>query len=185
MRYASYRRSGSHYFGLLLKSAFYGSQQIGGIMGDALGHPFHGVHDEMCDWAGLFAGHIEHPVPSVDIYLVRDGRDALSSLYRLKGESVSFSEFLRQYAQQWYAQTQAWKEKAYIVRYESLVRAPDAEMALIGAKFGLEPDAWRHATRRLVGYSPSRRGIGQWREMFTRKDEAFFDSVVEDRWALM
>lgn len=144
------------------------------------------------------------------VYVYRDGRDVMASLWRTKAfmhpkaRKLSFSEWLRRpldwlespahraiptlYAPaHWRIHVDGWAETAgaFRVRYEDMVRCPEFPIRAIWA--------WADSlilhdfepVEGLVGTFPNEGRIGAWRDVFSDDDLAFFGRFVPtDHWAL-
>lgn len=197
----TFPRSGTHWFCSLVQRRFYVRQSWDHAMQPSDGVPFLGLAgDDRCQWDPLFGGHWYDPGTASNlrraVYLVRDGRDALVSLWELarrQGQDISLSDFIRapvaineingsppslSRAELWHWSTARWMAAGVpVVRYEDLIENPTKELDRIAAEFGLLDDADPQDIdpQRPVGYNPGPARPGRWRELWGADDLEYFE----------
>lgn len=206
----SHIRSGTHLLAHLLAKNFYEGEDLSTGPG-VWGH-WQDRQDSRASPVGrLFGHHLDPPADHLPaIYLVRDGRDVLVSLWRTKHflapalADATFSEFLRTRmnwiwspsvpskprwtaAKNWYEHVRRWlavveaHPEIILLTYEGLVHNSDASMALVQAKLGLEPtNDHFQPVGGLVGIAPNAGRVGAWREHFDGLDREFFYETVPE-----
>lgn len=111
----SYPRSGTHWFCSLLKGWFYPDVDLGGDLDVSEHLPWTGWEgtEQQIPWAGLLGGHyydprlrttVERLGQCRPIYLIRDGRDVMISIWRMDqyiarqqgNPTIDFSIYMRQ-----------------------------------------------------------------------------------------
>ena len=111
----SYPRSGTHFLLRLMKDWFYPHAELSGTLDshEAIPYEIDGEEHALCPWIGLFGGHYYSPISDGakeamegkhPIYLVRDGRDVMVSIWKMDmrvsrylGEKeISFSRYIRE-----------------------------------------------------------------------------------------
>ena len=144
------------------------------------------------------------------VFLVRDGRDVLTSCYywwkecrgsRTNFKSKTFSQYIRGEntvtAKQmelsnefekmftdpvgfWIEYNELWLEKKPVVRFEDLKNNQVDVLDLIGKNFNLKMKTDSlESVNKLVGYSPRKGIVGDWRKHFNKEDNEFFWSKAE------
>jgi len=153
-------------------------------MGPARGKPFRGISAlGYCEWAELFAGHLPFPDAKIDLYITRDGKSVLESVYRATTYGkISFSEFLTRKSmdltqpQRWWSSVRAWKSwDGCKVRYEDLANPDTREDALgaVAERLKLDPDPMPAFNPDvLYGYPGHARVPIEWSEEDLRAYEA-------------
>lgn len=212
IRVYSHPRSGT---GLLMEyvaRCFYAGVPLE-ISGGQAGHWADRRPAQMQHIARLFGSHLfpgkQTPVGPA-VYIARDGRDVMASLWNAKmmlspaDRGLPFSDWLARPldwigspghraglvklspAEHWAQHVDAWIKVpgVHVVRYEDLVQRPGGVMLGIAARFGIT--SWEfERIGQLVGTAPNRGIIGGWRSVFSSKDELLFHRYVDrDHWAL-
>ena len=209
MKLYSHPRSGTNWALALIGQAFYG---IATVQPAQSGH-----------WAQrvtvnaraleLHGGHIFYrkPFPKGSlVYLYRDGRDVLASLWRTKAfqhpsrRNQTFAQFLRTKLD-WYAtpgrksrkrllpavhwrrhlDTWATAPGVYMLRYEELLLDTPGELERLGAFLGLTPNLSALDVGDVGPFPSSDHRIAKWRDVFTDADLEFFTrNVSAEHWGL-
>lgn len=144
------------------------------------------------------------------VYVYRDGRDVLASLYRTKGflhptwVDLSFSEFLRRPldwhgtpgkraavkltpGQHWKKHLDSWENRSgtFYVRYEDLLIDAQAQIERIAARFNLNIVAEVGDIAPVGPFPSGDHRLEKWREVFSEDDlTLFFEIVPSDYWGL-
>lgn len=144
--------------------------------------------ENVVPWSGNFVGHLHWPIPGVEMYLVRDPRDALCSLMRLEaakqGGHFNGSEWLEvarwfdiELPALWIEAFDAWRgEGVEIVQYEQVLESPMRFLRWMEEQFDLEVrEGHARMLSRLgepVGFHAKAAGggVGQWREGLKERD---------------
>ena len=189
----SHRRSGTHFLWETLKSNFdlKKAKSPEGSMGGFKWHrlykntPKEFIHNNMC------------------VYLVRDPRDTLTSLwyYWLKGaeasigmekflKNKSFSKYIRcsyeneainfgipitfvNPIEHWVDYTE-WANQVYTIRFEDLKNDLVVTLNKFADNFGIEPlHSDYKIINNLVGHFPRKGILGDWRNLFSKEDEEY------------
>jgi len=189
----SHRRSGTH----LLMATLAANFELGdlAIEVDVPGQRWHATGEAraVVPWGRLFGDHEPFPEsrtpPEKVLYIVRDPRDTLHSLWRFEAPATALGEFLtRERIEYWYRHASEYCARVCWIRYEDLTGDGfEQVMARVAGRFGLRaraagraPGAEAPPFRRVqgpVGWSPGRGRPGQWRE-WPAEWRARFASVV-------
>lgn len=157
-------------------------------------------------WQPLHGSHLlprHHWVPANYLYIWRDGRDVMVSLWNWKSsqlpsiQDLSFSEFLRLQdgtayknfgvrpdvgpLEHWLEHVTAWlSTNVFAISYDDLHERPEETLATIEGYYGLErrSDVELEMESAIVGYNPGKGRSGTWREVFSDEDLEYYHSVV-------
>jgi len=216
----SHVRSGTHFLMSSLKNNFYHNDNLTTTV-QKFGHwssqtdygkyftNNEGNNSYNCEWGGLFGGHNYLPTtkpwnPSTSIYILRDGRDVITSMYNMKSfrseadKMMDFSTYLRTNldwtgapekqvnpfqnpVEHWCRSTSAWLNSSiYVVRYENLLENFSTEMEKIQTHFNLTPSQGSYSSPRLVGLDPKKGIKGSWETFFSDQDLEFYTDIVDE-----
>lgn len=227
----SFQRSGTYYLCSLLKARFYLKIKTGGGLPKYLdtitcgeingkpgkyippnGLPFKGWGMEPtghCKWKRLFGGHILVPTArilkpgSLAIYLTRDGRDVMVSLFRLRNRvrdtKIAFKDWYYQFrplpiapyvfpkdipiAGLWWWSTQQWQargERIFQVSYEQLLKDKERQLDRIAKFLGRNKRGPHPAEKNLVGIAPNDgQHVGRWQEFFDESAIQYWQECKE------
>lgn len=198
-------RSGNNFLATLLARNFYPDLDLKSGVG-AIGHWANRSQGHRNLYGKLAGGHC-FPCRGYEkgraIYIIRDGRDVVLSLWRSKHfkhkdqENISLSEFLRQdidwwetpgqrsgprinAIQHWRKHILLWSAEGdvHFVHFEQLIANPIAEMEIIAERFDLEKPLAYETVNELVGWFPNQGQVGGWKKHFSGEDLAFFHSIA-------
>lgn len=204
-------RSGNNYIMALLALNFYPDKDVS-TGGGYIGHWAKRVWIHKIEF-GKLAGHHRSPAwgydPTNSIYVYRDGRAVIASLYRTQQfvnpewEGMEFSDFIRReldwqhspgrriypghnIIEHWLDHLEGWeKVRIHKVQYERAVCDAGKVLELIAHRFGLPAREKYEVPSRLVGWFPSGGMLTGWRELWNEEDTAYFFGVVgEDFWGV-
>ena len=144
------------------------------------------------------------------VFVVRDGRDVLTSCYywwkgcrgsRTNFKSKTFSQYIRgenpvtskqmelsaEFEKMftdpigfWIEYNECWFEKKLVVRFEDLKNNQVDVLDQIGKEFNLKMKTnILESVNKLVGYSPRKGIIGDWKTHFSKDDEELFWSKAK------
>ena len=173
----SHRRSGTH----LLMATLAANFELGdlSIEADVPGQRWHATGESraIVPWGRLFGDH-EPFSPRADpgrmLYIVRDPRDTLRSLWQFESPTTPLGDFLSvDRIRYWYRHSSEYCARVFWIRFEDLTgEGFAAVMERIAARFDLRwrlPEAGsggqRSCFRRIegpVGWSPGAGGVGSW-----------------------
>ena len=204
-------RSGNYYLMTLLALNYYANEDV------SIGEGFVG-HWADRTWVpgseyGKLAGHHGPPRRGFDpanaIYIYRDGRAVIASLYRSQHfmnpewEEMDFSQFIRtpldwvfspgrqsypecNVIEHWHNHLKMWQdEHIHKAQYERAVYDAKAVLDSIADKFGLPTREVYELPDRLVGWYPSGGKVIDWQSLWNEKDtDYFFDIVGDDFWGV-
>jgi len=176
----SHMRSGTH----LLMATLAENFELGdlSIEVDLPGQRWHatGQARAVVPWGRLFGDHEPFPdsrtSPEKILYIVRDPRDTLHSLWRFEAPATPLGEFLtRERIHYWYRHASDYCAHVCWIRYEDLTGDGfEKVMAQVAGRFGLRARAGEGSSgegagpfRRVeepVGWSPGSGRQGRWRE---------------------
>ncbi len=215
IRVCSHVRSGTHFLMSILKSNYYSdidlSLQVSKFghwsrPADYSTHFQGGTKPGVCPWGKLFGGHFSAPPKGDDlnnvVYIFRDGKDVVQSMYRFlefrsPGDAgLTLGDYLRQNLDwlgspdvptregvnpvlHWFQSVQAWlRSSAHFIRYEDLKHDPDSVLAQLEQRFSLvrqnDSVVVPRKTVGLGGGSASRRVSAE----LSGRDLEFFHSIV-------
>lgn len=185
----SHLRSGTH----LLMASIAANFELGNLDLDVElpGQRWHGDGrpQAIVPWGRLFGDHNLFPhartPPDKIVYIVRDPRDTMYSLWRFVGEDVPFEDFACVHrVRYWLQHASGYCAHVHWVRYEDLTGTGFEDvLASIGRRFGLQRKHGRsgslQAVRTPVGWSAGPGRSGYWREWSATLRNRFA-SVVPD-----
>jgi hypothetical protein len=187
-------RSGTHLLMATLATNFY----LGDLSLDVdlPGQRWHatGQARAVVPWGRLFGDHEPfpdaHTCPEKILYIVRDPRDTLQSLWRFEAADVPLGEFLTlDRIRYWHRHAAGYCASVFWVRFEDLTGAGfEALMERIAKHFDLQPRTRRHGApgagrfrriTRRVGWSPGGGTNDSWREWPAEWRERFASVIPE------
>lgn len=199
-------RSGNYYMMALLALNYYADEDLSTEGGD-IGHWADRVWVQESEY-GKLAGHHGPPRRGFDpenaIYIYRDGRAVVASLYRSRHfknpewEEMDFGEFIRvpldwQFSpghqsypecnviEHWHNHLEMWRdEQIHKVQYEQAVYDPKSILDSIAGQFGLAARADYELPDRLVGWYPSGGKLIDWQSLWNERDMDYFFDIVDD-----
>lgn len=143
------------------------------------------------------------------LYVYRDGRDVMVSLWKTKSflhpdwRELSFSEFLRMpldwwgspgnddpygksAVDHWIEHLRSWEDQSVLmVRYRDIINQPAMIRDRIADAFKMEHTEKLHQIKKRVGWFPNRARAGAWGDVFKQGDLEFFFSICPpDFWGL-
>jgi len=204
----SYPRSGTNMLLALLEKNFYPETDVSG--GGAWGHwADRQQFAQPVPYTKLFGSHfIPSRLPAYPVYIFRDGRAVLYSIWKSKfflhpkDRDLSFSEFIRKPldwrnspsfsdhlsdqttpVEQWYNHVKSYQEhkerlKVFFVRYEDLVLDQEAVMRKLCEKFGYTSEGDFVLLKNMVGPTPNAGTVDAWKEGWTTEDLEYFHQTV-------
>lgn len=213
VRVYSHVRSGANWLMALLQANYYRYQHRLRAVKDEAEFEFRsygGKTSAYSPWGGLHAGHTFSPPRksklTSSIYLFRDGRSVIASLYDLVDHPVPFSDYLRSPlgwyefitndrpgpylltpVEHWYLSTRSWLQSQIMqIRYEDLLQDPAHQLKRIEQGMGLQAPRRRKLYKsRIVGFvrpgTPRHRNtLDRWKQYFKPHDLEYFFSIVPE-----
>lgn len=200
----SHPRSGTHLAMNLFGQNLYPNSDLGKSLtewGHWKSRKKEAIHNP---YAKLFGSHDfpQRANPGNKVYVYRDGRSTLVSMWKFLNPGVPFSDFLKpkidfhgspawkkksrlNIVEHWYIHVWAWHvatpPDTILVRYEDLVRKPEKIVRAVSQKFDLPMDRGFLPVTQKVGIQPNEGEIYTWKKHFSPEDlEWFFKFVPRD-----
>jgi len=187
----AYKRSGTHFLMSSLYYNYYNDQDLSEVMyRKFIWYDDEGEHRSRkikMKWLKLFGGHVNANVLSKEIiynrniYLYRDGRDVLVSMWKMLQTDKEFLEWLnKSLIELWWENVNAWlKTNIFKVSYNELINDFENTMKKIEKSFCLKRLNIKLIKPGKVGWNPGKAKIGLYKLYWDKKSLKLFDDITD------